>query len=127
MGNKRKTKIEHEEVVERFARRLRELRAERGMTQADLAGRAEVTPTYMSKLERAGAAPGIDLVEKLATALGVGIAELLPVGSSTDAEAVSREQARKLFESVMKNADLQTFALLNPLLAMLAESAGKRG
>jgi transcriptional regulator with XRE-family HTH domain len=126
MANKRKTKIEHEEVVERFARRLKELRTNRGMTQADLAERAEVTPTYLSKLEGAGAAPGIDLVEKLATALGVGIAELLPEGAPTDPESVAREQARKLFESLMKNADLQTLALLNPLLAMLVGSSGKR-
>ena len=78
MGNKRKTKIEHEEVVERFAKRLRELRVGHGMTQAELAERAGVTATYVSKLESAGAAPGIDLVAKLATAIGVGIAELLP-------------------------------------------------
>src|SRR5688500_18195555 len=84
MGNKRKTKIEHEEVVERFARRLRELRAERGLTQAELAEKAEVTATYVSKLESAGAAPGIDLVEKLATALGVGIADLIPLDSPDD-------------------------------------------
>ena len=62
MGNKRKTKIEHKEVVERLARQLRELRVERGMTAAELTQRAEVTTTYVSKLESSGVAPGIDLV-----------------------------------------------------------------
>jgi transcriptional regulator with XRE-family HTH domain len=72
MGSKRKVKkIEHEQIVERFAKRLRELRVERGLTQADLADRAEVAVTYISKLEGVGAAPGIDLVGKLADALGV--------------------------------------------------------
>src|SRR5262245_24373934 len=126
MGSKRKTKIEHEEVVERFARRLRELRVERGLTQADLAKRAEVTATYVSKLESAGAAPGIDLVEKLATALGVGLADLIPSKQPGDPEAVAREQAKHLFEALMKTADLQTFALLNPFLVLLVESAGRR-
>ena len=125
MGNK-KARIEHEEVVERFARRLKELRAERGMTQAELAEKAGVTTTYVSKLENAGAAPGIDLVEKLATALGVGLAELILGESPADADAVAREQARHLFDSLMKTADLQTLALLNPFLALLAESAGRR-
>jgi transcriptional regulator with XRE-family HTH domain len=126
MGNK-KAKIKHDEIVERFARRLRELRAERGLTQAELAQKAKVTTTYISKLESAGAAPGIDLVENLAVALGVGITELIPAPAPDDLSAVSREQVSKLFEALMKAADQQTFALLNPFLALLAESAGKRG
>jgi transcriptional regulator with XRE-family HTH domain len=126
MGNKRKAKIEHEEVVERFAKRLRERRVEHGMTQAELAERAGVTATYVSKLESAGAAPGIDLVAKVAAALGVGIAELLPDELAADPTAVAREQAQKLFTALLKTADPQTFALLNPFLALLVESAGKR-
>ena len=126
MGKNRKKKIEHEEVVARFARRLKELRVERGMTQAELAERAEVTTTYVSKLENAGAAPGIDLVQKLATALGVGVNSLFPDESPDDPTAVSREQARHLFDALLKVADAQTLALLNPVLALLVESAGKR-
>lgn len=126
MGNKRKTKIEHEEVVERFARRLRELRLERGMTQTELARRADVTATYVSKLESAGAAPGIDLVEKLATALGVGFTELIPSPPPNDPLVVSRDQAQELFAALLKIADQQTFAMLNPFLALLVESSGKR-
>lgn len=127
MGKKRKKRIEHGELVGLFARRLRELRVERGMTQADLARRAGVTPTYLSKLEGAGAAPGIDLVENLAVALGIGVTDLLPLPAPSDPAAVPREQARALFESLLGSADPQTFALLNPFLALLAESAGKRG
>src|SRR5689334_2386475 len=119
MRNKRKVKIEHDEVVKRFAARLRELRVERGMTQAEVARRAKVTTTYVSKLESAGAAPGIDLVEKLATALGVGITDLIPSPTTADPSAVSREQARDLFDTLLTLADQQTFALLNPFLALL--------
>ncbi len=126
MGNKRKARIEHDEVVRRFAGRLRELRTERGMTQADLARRARVTATYVSKLETAGAAPGIDLVGKLAAALGAGVADLIPLPPPADPTVVSREQARALFDALMRVADPQTFAMLNPFLALLVESAGKR-
>lgn len=125
MGNK-KARIEHEEVVERFAKRLRELRVERGMTQAELAERAEVTATYISKLESAGAAPGIDLVEKLGAALGTTAADLIPTQPAENTNDVARRQAEKLFAALMKAADGQTFALLNPFLALLVESAGKR-
>lgn len=126
MGSKRKIPIAHDEVVARFARRLREVRVGLGMTQADLAGRAGVTPTYVSKLEAAGAAPGIDLVGKLAAALGTEVTDLLPSTAPADPSAVSREQAKRLFATVLAAADPQTFALLNPFLAMLAESSGKR-
>jgi transcriptional regulator with XRE-family HTH domain len=126
MGSKRKVRIEHDEVVRRFAGRLRELRVERGMTQADLARRARVTATYVSKLESAGAAPGIDLVGKLAAALGATVADLIPLPPPADPAAVAREQARALFDALMKSADPQTFALLNPFLALLVESSGKR-
>src|SRR5205823_246247 len=102
MGNKQKAKIEHEEVVERFARRLKELRVERGMTQADLAKRAEVTATYVSKLESAGAAPGIDLVQKLATALGTDVADLLPSAPAGPSAEVQRKQAQELFGALLK-------------------------
>lgn len=127
MSSKRKVKIEHDEVVGRFARRLRELRVERGMTQADLARRAGVTATYVSKLESGGAAPGIDLVEKLAGALGVNLIELFPAIGRTDSVTAAREQAQDLFNALLKKADLQTYALLNPLLALLLESSAKRG
>lgn len=103
-----------------------ELRVERGMTQAELAGKAEVTTTYVSKLENAGAAPGIDLVQKLASALGVGVTDLIPDDPPADGLAVPREQAQKLFDALMKTADAQTLALLNPFLALLVAAAGKR-
>ncbi|HEU5119193.1 MAG TPA: helix-turn-helix transcriptional regulator, partial [Isosphaeraceae bacterium] len=75
---KRKVQIKHEPIVGVFAARLRELRLSRGMTQADLANRAIVTPTYIAKLEAASVAPGIDLVARLAKALGTSISDLLP-------------------------------------------------
>jgi transcriptional regulator with XRE-family HTH domain len=126
MGTKRKARIAHDEVVARFAGRLKELRAERGMTQAELARRAKVTPTYLSKLEAAGAAPGIDLVGKLAAALGAGVADLFPPAGPGDPTAVPREQARALFAALLDVADPRTFALLNPFLALLLEASGKR-
>lgn len=114
--------IRHAGVVERFAARLRELRLARGMTQADLAERASVTPNYVGKLENAGAAPGIDLVERLAVALGVATADLLQPAVPPDPKPVLREQAQKLFDRVAKDDQALTF--LVPLLARLAGGPG---
>jgi transcriptional regulator with XRE-family HTH domain len=127
MGNKsRKVPIEHDPIVRLFSARLRALRLERGMTQAELAERAGVTPTYLSRLEGAGAAPGIDLVARLAAAMGVATTELLPASAAEADIDVFREQARRLFDALLTTADKDTLALLNPFLALLAEASSKR-
>ena len=59
---KRKTRIQHDEIVQLFAIRLKELRRAAGLTQAELARKAQVTTSYVGRLESGGAAPGIDLV-----------------------------------------------------------------
>ena len=43
------------------------------MTQRDLADKANVTFTYISRLEAGASAPGIDTVDQIAKALQVGI------------------------------------------------------
>lgn len=121
-----KKEIEHAGIVLRFGARLRELRNSRGMTQAELAAKAHVTASYVWKLESGGAAPGIDLVDRLAVALGTNAADLLPMAEPPDSLPVLREQARKLFESLMSEGDRETLLLLNPLMARLLESPTRR-
>lgn len=71
------------EIRDILAANLKRLRAERGLSQEDLADRAEIDRTYISSLERSLYAAGIDVVDRLAKALGVTAAELLsaPVDS----------------------------------------------
>jgi len=72
----------------------------------------------------AEAAPGIDLVERLATALGVPIAELLPA-TSPDPLNLLKQQAERRFQSVIARADRATLMMLNPWLAVLDESLAR--
>lgn len=60
-----------------LALNLKRLRADRGLSQEDLADRADIDRTYISSLERSVYAAGIDVVDRLAKALGVTAAELL--------------------------------------------------
>ena len=60
-----------------FGHRVRELRADKGLSQEALADLAGVHRTYVSSLERGERNVGIDNVAKLAQALGVPPAELL--------------------------------------------------
>jgi len=121
----RKKSIRHDEIVIRFGERLRETRLSMGMSQADLAARAEVTTNYISRLEGGGAAPGIDLVARLASALGVSIAELLPTSPPLADMAVTRQQAKKLFDALLQTEDRAVLHLMTQLLARLAEATNR--
>jgi transcriptional regulator with XRE-family HTH domain len=121
MAKRKKTRIAHAEVVRRFADRLRELRHSRGMTQAELARVAQVSAVYVGRLEGGRAAPGIDLVDRLARALGTSLPELLPTAPPPETLAVLKEQARTLLDGLFRTTDKETFLLLNPFLRLLAD------
>lgn len=61
---------------ELFAKRVRELRNERGWSQDHLADIAGLHRTYIGTIERAEQSIGLDNIEKIAKALKVSIAEL---------------------------------------------------
>ncbi|MER9947338.1 helix-turn-helix transcriptional regulator [Mesorhizobium sp. M0047] len=65
------------EIREVFARNLRRHRQAAGLSQEELAHRAEVDRTYISALERSVYGATIDVVDKLANVLGIEAADLL--------------------------------------------------
>lgn len=123
---KKKSQIQHDVIVERFAVRLRELRHSRGLTQSQLAQHAMITASYVGRLESGGAAPGIDLVGRLAAALGTTVHDLLPADAPTEPEAILRDRAKSLFDDLLGRADRETLLMLVPLLARLGESPTRR-
>jgi transcriptional regulator with XRE-family HTH domain len=64
-------------IREVLAQNLRRYRGERGLSQEELAHRADLDRTYVSALERKRYAASIDKVERLARVLGVPPHELL--------------------------------------------------
>jgi transcriptional regulator with XRE-family HTH domain len=64
-----------------FAANLRRLRHAKGFSQENLAHEANVNRTYMSKLERGGSYPGLEIIGKLAVVLEVEPAEFLKLPS----------------------------------------------
>lgn len=59
------------DINERLARRLQELRAERGLTIEALAARSSVSRAMISRIERAESSPTASVLNKLAIGLGV--------------------------------------------------------
>jgi transcriptional regulator with XRE-family HTH domain len=65
------------EIARRLAGRVRALRREKGWSQEELAHRAGLHRTFISQVERAAKNTTIGSTEKIATALGVRMGDLL--------------------------------------------------
>jgi transcriptional regulator with XRE-family HTH domain len=61
-----------------IGRKLRELREQRHLTQQEMAGKAGVPRTYISRIENARLLPGPVMLQRIADALAVAILDLLP-------------------------------------------------
>jgi len=68
---------------ETFAANLRRYRKAVGLSQEELAHRAQIDRTYVSSLERCQYAATLDVIEKLAVELGIDPAELF-AGAEVD-------------------------------------------
>ncbi len=85
----------------RIGPRLRQLRTEAGLTQAELAERAGVADGTISRLERGRiAAPSAKLVEKLAEGLGTPVASLLKARVSRGRKPSPRPSEARLLALV---------------------------
>ena len=106
-------------IVRRFAANLRTRRHELGMTQAELSRSAKIALSYVGRLEAGTSSPGIDLLDRLAGALGVRPEELLAGGEDREGTDLLRERAKASAEDLVAGADVETLRMLNPLLAKL--------
>jgi transcriptional regulator with XRE-family HTH domain len=66
------------DVLVRFGKRLREVREKKGLSQEQLAAQAGLHRTYVSSVERGQRNISLVNIEKLAVALGVTLAHLMP-------------------------------------------------
>ncbi|MBI3832181.1 MAG: helix-turn-helix transcriptional regulator [Planctomycetes bacterium] len=124
-GRKRKAvKIVHDDVIHAFATRLKELRSGAGLSQRELAVRAGVHLTYISRLERAEAAPGLDLMQKLSKALEAPLSDLLPAEAGSSL-SIKQAQARRRLESILRRADAATLGTLNALLLLIDQEVSR--
>jgi transcriptional regulator with XRE-family HTH domain len=83
-----------EPVDERVRRRLRELRTEQGLTLAQVAERASIDLSTLSRLEAGKRRLALDHLPRLAAALGVSADDLLGAGPPQDPRV--RSEPRRL-------------------------------
>jgi transcriptional regulator with XRE-family HTH domain len=79
------------DIREVLALNLRRCRQEQGLSQEELAHRAEIDRTYISALERGVYAASIDVLDRLAQVLGLEAADLLK-NPSQAGKATKRNQ-----------------------------------
>lgn len=70
-------KISMQKTVEKFGKKVREIRLEKKLSQGKLAKILGVHPTYISGIERGLRNPSLITLEKIAKALNVKVEELI--------------------------------------------------
>lgn len=102
--------------------RLKVLRQRAGLTQEDVAGSARVAPHTISRIETGDLAPTLTTAAALASAVGVGVAELFDIGAPPTERAREAPAAEELLRLYARLDDADRELVVG--LARLA--AGRR-
>jgi transcriptional regulator with XRE-family HTH domain len=70
--------MDHRAELIRFGEHLRRVREQQRLTVVDLAGRSNITPTRVAKLEAGLIDPRFDVLVALSHGLSVGLSALIP-------------------------------------------------
>jgi transcriptional regulator with XRE-family HTH domain len=68
------------DIKKLFGKRVRELRLAKGLSQEELAFRADIHRTYLGGIERGERNPALKNIAAIAKALGVSLSELFSFG-----------------------------------------------
>ncbi len=82
------------QLAQTFGKQIKVLRAERGLTQAQLAERSGISEEWVRRIERGDGSPSLDTIEVLAQSLGVAVAALF--GGHPDLPALTPSLLRIL-------------------------------
>jgi transcriptional regulator with XRE-family HTH domain len=93
--------MEETTIDRRIAQRLKSLRADRGWSLDDLAGRSDVSRATLSRLENADVSPTASVLGKLAAAYGLTISRLMHLVEDDFAPVIRRNA-----QSVWSDADI---------------------
>ncbi|MCZ7646225.1 MAG: helix-turn-helix domain-containing protein [Planctomycetota bacterium] len=122
---RKKTALNREEVVRQFGRKVRELRLARGLSQRTLAQKAGFSFSYATRLERGDAEPGLELVVRIAQALGATPHELIQA-APTDPWPELAAQARQRLNAILERQDRDALAVILPVLALAEDASARR-
>lgn len=91
--------------------RIKELRKSRGLSQEELAEKAETSPNYLSRMERGTENPTLDMLIKLSNALEVEMWEMFDFG-----HVAGQKELKESIQSFAKTSDEPTLRLALKIL-----------
>lgn len=98
-----------------IGRRIKELRKRLELSQEKLSERAEITPNYLSRVERGTENPTLDVLIRLADALEVEMFEMFNFGHT-----VARKDLRLLLNKLVRGADDEELRLTVKVIRALS-------
>jgi len=105
--------VDGRDIKVTFGKNAKMFRERRGLSQSDMAERAQISISFLSNIERGLKFPQPDILAKLSTALGIGVHEFFLENSVTAEGKVllgqsdSHEELLDLmYEDVMKDVGL---------------------
>lgn len=99
--------------AEQIGKRIRKIREERDITQADLAKSAKVGANYIPRVERGELVPSLEVAHRIAQALGITLDELCSKPNARKSPVVSA--------AVLKRVQKTDAAVLKRLAEVLDE------
>ena len=95
-------------IVTRFAREVKRLRADRGLTIRDLAAKLGKSVAYLAKIEVQGAIPSPDFTVELARALEIEPAVLLRLAKEARLSSIASDISREYTQAMLTHPDAPT-------------------
>lgn len=65
------------DILEKFGKRIRQLREQKKLSQEEVAFKAKLSVYYISRIERGKANPSLETLDSLARALNLSLSDLL--------------------------------------------------
>jgi transcriptional regulator with XRE-family HTH domain len=90
------------DFLEAFGRAVRQLRHERGMTQAELATRLSLGRTSVTNLEKGRQSPPLSLLPEIASALGVDPLHLVAIAAQGGSDADAGTLATRVHDKDLR-------------------------
>lgn len=103
------------DVKELIGNRIKELRKKKGLSQEQLSEKAEITPNYLSRVERGTENPTLNMLIKLANALEVEVWEIFDFGHRG-----SRRDLKSILNKVAGEANEEQLRLMVKVLRAIA-------
>ncbi len=121
-----KKNIKHDNIVKIVAERIRDRRKHLGMSQQDLAHKAQVSLTYVGKLERGESSVGIDMLARIASSMDSTVSDLVSEGSKPASTEASKAQLKKQIEKLLSRNDPVSCQSLSVVVGLMDNALARR-